>query len=586
MANFLNTRIRLKYDLFDNWSTKNPVLLEGEVAIAVPGTTVGSVESKASCLMKVGNGTSHFNDLPWLNAVAADVHAWAKKSEADFKSWLTSADGPKLATQKDLNDLGTRVTNIENELNTEGTGLKARVTAVENELNTETTGLKARMTAAEGNIGTLEDKVEALEEITGTGNTGDGKTLVSRIEALETDNGTNKTNIAENTTNIGKNTTAIGVLNGDVNTAGSVAKAVADAVAVEKGRAEGVEGDLQDAIDIINGTAETAGSIKHAVAAEATARGTAITEAKNELQGKIDTVSGVASAADTLSKANKAAIDKLNGGADVDGSVRQIVEDEVNTLINAADPENDVTIANIANLVKYVDENAGDIAELVTTVGGHTTTIGTLTESVNGLTTKDSELAGDITKINALVGALGEGETLPQEKATLIESLKAVDTAAQTAASTAKTEAVAAAKEYTDKEIKTATAAHTELDNRVTKVEGKLAGVADGAKVTDLIATAKGEAISAAADDATSKANAAQAAAEATAAADATTKANKALADAKTYTNEEIGKVNTSLTEYKKTVVTGAKDANNNVTLSLGDTSLADLVIVCGNATV
>jgi hypothetical protein len=585
MANFLNTRIRLKYDLFDNWSTKNPVLLEGEVAIAVPGTKVGSVDTNASCLMKVGNGTSHFNDLPWLNAVAADVHAWAKKSEADFKSWLTSADGPKLATQEDLTKLGTRVTNIENELNTEGTGLKARVTAVENELNTETTGLKARMTAAEGDIDSLEGKVEALEAITGTGNTGDGKTLISRIEALETDNGTNKTNIAENTTNIGKNTTAIGVLNGDVNTAGSVAKAVADAVAVEKGRAEEAEGNLQDAIDVINGTAETEGSIKHAVAAEATARGTAITEAKNELQGNIDAVSDVADAADALSKENQGKLNTLIG-TDTGLSARAIAADEINTLIKGSDPEGGKTIEDIANLVKYVDENAGEIAELVSTVEGHTTSIGTLTESVNGLTAKDGELADDITEINTLIGALGEGEKLPYEKATLIESLKAVDTAAQTAASTAKTEAVAAAKEYTDKEIKTATAAHTELDNRVTKVEGKLAGVADGEKVTDLIATAKGEAISAASTDATNKANAAQAAAEATAAADATTKANNALASAKTYTNEEIGKVNTSLTEYKKTVVTGAKDANNNVTLSLGDTSLADLVIVCGNATV
>lgn len=584
MANFLNTRIRLKYDLYTNWNEKNPVLLEGEVAIAVPGTNLGSVETAASCLMKVGNGTSHFNDLPWLNAPAADVHTWAKKSEAEFKAWLTSADGPKLATQEDLTKLDTRVTAIENDLNTATTGLKAKVTAIENELNAETTGLKARMDTAEGNIGTLEDKVEALEAITGTGNTGAGTTLVGRIEALETDNTTNKTNIAENTTNIGKNTTAIGVLNGDVNTDGSVAKKVADAVAVEKNRAEGVEGDLQDAIDVINGTAETEGSIKHAVAAEATARGTAITEAKNELQGNINAVSGVANAADTLSKENQGKLNTLIG-TDTGLSARAIAADEINTLIKGSDPEGGKTIEDIANLVKYVDENAGDIAELVSTVDGHTTSISNLTESVNNLTTKDTELAGDITEINTLIGTLGEGETLPQEKTTLIESLKAVDTAAQTAASTAKTEAVAAAKEYTDDQIEAATAAHTELDNRVTKVEGKLTGVADGEKVTDLIATAKSEAISTAATDATSKANAAQAAAISAAAADATTKADKALADAKTYTNEEIGKVNTSLTEYKKTVVTGVKDDNNNVTLSLGETSLADLVIVCGNAT-
>ena len=45
------------------------------------------------------------------------------------------------------------------------------------------------------------------------------------------------------------NTTAIAKLNGDVNTVGSVAKAVADAVAAEKSRAEGKEGELKTAID-------------------------------------------------------------------------------------------------------------------------------------------------------------------------------------------------------------------------------------------------------------------------------------------------------------------------------------------------
>ena len=41
----LNTRIKLKYDTLANWSTANPVLLAGEVAVvAIPTeseTTVG-----------------------------------------------------------------------------------------------------------------------------------------------------------------------------------------------------------------------------------------------------------------------------------------------------------------------------------------------------------------------------------------------------------------------------------------------------------------------------------------------------------------------------------------------------------------
>lgn len=86
----LNTRIQLKYDSFANWSSKNPTLKAGEVAIAYL-TTAGAMspsetDTQHPVLFKVGPG--NFNDLPWVSALAADVHGWAKKSEADFKAWV------------------------------------------------------------------------------------------------------------------------------------------------------------------------------------------------------------------------------------------------------------------------------------------------------------------------------------------------------------------------------------------------------------------------------------------------------------------------------------------------------------------
>ena len=92
MANekVLNTRIQLKYDSFAEWSSKNPTLRAGEVAIAYL-TTAGAVspatgDTQHPVMFKVGPGK--FNDLPWASALAADVHAWAKKSETDFKAWV------------------------------------------------------------------------------------------------------------------------------------------------------------------------------------------------------------------------------------------------------------------------------------------------------------------------------------------------------------------------------------------------------------------------------------------------------------------------------------------------------------------
>lgn len=85
----LNTRIQLKYDSYANWSSKNPVLKSGEVAIAylaTAQTTATPDNGTHPVMFKVGPG--NFNDLPWVSALAADVHSWAKKSEADFKTWV------------------------------------------------------------------------------------------------------------------------------------------------------------------------------------------------------------------------------------------------------------------------------------------------------------------------------------------------------------------------------------------------------------------------------------------------------------------------------------------------------------------
>ena len=105
------------------------------------------------------------------------------------------------------------------------------------------------------------------------------------------------------------NTTAIAKLNGDVNTVGSVAKAVADAVAAEKSRAEGKEGELKTAIDNEKTARENAIN-----ALDATVGGTAIAEGNHvavqvvEENGKLKsltvTENDIASASDLTAEAN------------------------------------------------------------------------------------------------------------------------------------------------------------------------------------------------------------------------------------------------------------------------------------------
>lgn len=73
----LNTRIQSKYDTYQNWTTNNPTLLAGEIAIVVVPASAGAVTQEPAILIKVGDGTTAFNDLSWVSGLAANVYDWA-----------------------------------------------------------------------------------------------------------------------------------------------------------------------------------------------------------------------------------------------------------------------------------------------------------------------------------------------------------------------------------------------------------------------------------------------------------------------------------------------------------------------------
>lgn len=72
------TRIQLKYDTYKNWSTNNPILKAGEMAIATVAAGEQELTNLLNIVLKVGDGTSHYNDLKFVSALAADVYEWAK----------------------------------------------------------------------------------------------------------------------------------------------------------------------------------------------------------------------------------------------------------------------------------------------------------------------------------------------------------------------------------------------------------------------------------------------------------------------------------------------------------------------------
>lgn len=187
-----------------------------------------------------------------------------------------------------------------------------------------------------------------------------------------------------------------------------------------------------------------------------------------------------------------------------------------------------------------IQDNTDAIDALIERVGANEGSIGTLTSDVEGLKTGKAD-AGHKHVMNDITD--------------LAARLSGIDTAVNNA-NTAATNALTQGKAYTDEQV---AAAKTELqgsintisgnvttlsgrvdtaesdidtlEGKMTTAEGKISAL-EGASATHATKDELTAAQTAAANDATSKANAAQAAAEATAAADATSKANAAQAAA------------------------------------------------------
>lgn len=83
----LNARLQLRYDTYANWMNSNTILLAGEIAVAAmynrKTITLSDAEpdnTPPAIGIKVGDGTHYFYELPWVQAIAADVYKWAKAS--------------------------------------------------------------------------------------------------------------------------------------------------------------------------------------------------------------------------------------------------------------------------------------------------------------------------------------------------------------------------------------------------------------------------------------------------------------------------------------------------------------------------
>lgn len=165
MANYtkINTRLQLKFDTWTNWNSttgKAFIPLKGEVCIAeIPENTTadGELLADKAYLIKVGDGTATFESLPWLSALAADVHEWAKLPYEKFTELLDKGTltyngktytGTSFATNAELDALSSKVTIIENKISNAMHFLGSTTTPLTDGATTKTlVGISATITA-------------------------------------------------------------------------------------------------------------------------------------------------------------------------------------------------------------------------------------------------------------------------------------------------------------------------------------------------------------------------------------------------------------------------------------------------------
>lgn len=84
--NRLEARILLRYGTYSQWMNSDVILMKGEAAVcSFPRTTLGRTDDSPentppSIGIKIGDGVKYFDELPWVQGVAADVYSWAKAS--------------------------------------------------------------------------------------------------------------------------------------------------------------------------------------------------------------------------------------------------------------------------------------------------------------------------------------------------------------------------------------------------------------------------------------------------------------------------------------------------------------------------
>lgn len=178
----LKTTIKLRYDSLNNWIFENPIPQPGEVCIAViptssarqPDYTVGQYPTESGLTpyaigLKVGDGINDFIHLPWTQAIAGDVYAWAKQATPPNAANLNAAyNGETTKIQTVLDTLTDALSNLTGQdvavqYNSEETDVQAAITNIEESIG----GIVAANISPEALSNALNQLQEQLDDQSG-----------------------------------------------------------------------------------------------------------------------------------------------------------------------------------------------------------------------------------------------------------------------------------------------------------------------------------------------------------------------------------------------------------------------------------
>ena len=424
----LNTRLKLRYDTYENWIANDPVLLAGEFALATVSVKQdGAVEHVPSVLIKCGDGTHKYSELDYVFAKAADVIA-AAKSESALTAFVNDViAGAGIASDEAMTALAERVTTAVGDINAlqrkvgdqaVATQISEAITALK--LN-ETYDAKGAAAAVQGNLDTYKasnDTAVAAAKKAGD----DAQTDLNAYKVT-------------NDAAVKANTDAIAAINAADTGILAQAKTYADgkdtAIAAAKKAGDDAQADV-DALEAKVGTvpadktvvqmiseAQTAATyddtqVKKDIKANADAIGalqtkvgdtdvatqidTAVGNAKTDLKGtNLDTdasatIVGAKKYADKLDAAMDTRVDALEAAVGEGGSVATQIATEIQKL--------DATVETAA-----IPEGQDGIHVKVTEVDGKLTAVEAEIEVSNEINAAKSALEGKI-------GTVAEGKTL------------------------------------------------------------------------------------------------------------------------------------------------------------------------------